>query len=348
MTGKNGNGKNKGASAPGKEMEASAKVAQTEQNVASTSKTDKSKQTREKAKGKKQNGFVAFVKKADPIAMACFVAIILASCVVIGAYINDEYIKSDSPAIAQVGSTVEVDYVGSYLSYYDEAGSVIFDTNIENVAKDNSRTFSVGFTQRDSYSALSFQLGGDSVIKAFGDACIGKKVGDVVRVAVPAEDGYGSTDRYSNATKIVSIPLNGTTTLAKFNEICGTKLTASDFPCATASIVSGVDMYASINGDKVDYSIINDSATGPFILSSGLTASSVVKNGTDLEVTFDLTSTGVYKAFDMVDGELTPVYVEYVAGEAGYYYWVNDLSSHAEQKGEKMYFYIKLTSVKNA
>lgn len=351
MTAKKGNRKEAPSKKVPKDVEEEAiQIEETEQVVAAA-KDDGTRQAREKAKGKKQGAFVSFFKKADPIALTCFVAILLASCVVIGAYVNDHYFSSGGSAMAQEGSTVEVEYVGSYLGYYDVDGAVIFDTNIKDVAEKDSYIFSSAFTERTTYNNLSFKIGGTGVIKAFGDACVGYKSGDVVKVVVPAsDDAYGTADRLSAASKTVTINLAGVTTLEKFNELCGTTYTAATLstPQTVSSPIEGIDFVAQydVGTKKVNYTFVGVT-DGTYSLKAG-GASVAVSNvtATQFDMTLNVTSNGVLKSFMVIDGELTPIFVEYTGG-AGFTYWVNDLSEHAEPKGETMYFVIKIKSVTN-
>ena len=316
-----------------------------EKQVAKPSKgTDKQK--REKAKSKKQNGFVAYMKKADPIAMTCFVAIILAFAVVIGAWVNDEYFASESSGTASSGSTVEVEYVGSYLCYYDENGAVIFDTNIEDAANNTSNIFSSSFTAKDSYSLLSFTIGGTQVIKAFGDACAGHSVGDVVKVEVPAsDDAYGKIDRTENVDMFVTIDTNGSMGLDMYNALCGTSYTASNF--VPVSPIEEVDFFADCDGDTVNY-VFPTIAAGDYKMVSGaeITVSDVA--GGSFKLTYKSDANAVLRGvIPDADGNMQTAYIEHKSGETTMSYWISDCTSHAEQKGETMFFYIKIKSISN-
>lgn len=313
------------------------------------------KQSREKAKAKKQNAVLAYMKKADPIAMTCFIVIILASAVVLGSYINSEYFTSDSSATAAKGSTVEVDYVGSYLAYYNDSGAVIFDTNMEKVADESTNIFSGSWSEKESYSALSFTIGGTSVLKAFGDACTGHKVGDVVKVSIPASDvtdssdpaqSYGILERIDNGSMEVVLDYSGTVSLKAFNEITGKSYTSSDFP-VTYSPIENVGFYALYNSgeDTVTYTFdkVTDQDT---TLATGAEVTVTYVDANEFKLTYKTAGNSVLKGIvPNAEGDMQAVYFEHVSGESTFTYWVSDNSTNAEQKGETMYFYIKIRSV---
>ncbi len=351
MAAKKDNKKQDGVDVPAEDVEVAEKPVK-----ASEPAQRNEKQSREKAKAKKQNGFVAYMKKADPIAMTCFIAILLASAVVIGSYINSEYFASDSSATASKGSTVEVEYVGSYLAYYGDNGAVIFDTNIESVAEESTNIFSGAWTDKEEFSLLSFTIGGTDVLKAFGDACSGHQVGDVVKVAIAASDitdssdirqSYGILKRLPNASMDVTLDTSGTMTLAAYNETIGKTLTSSDFP-STYSPVTGADFYATYDSDNdvVSYNFVTVTA-GDTTLATGaeITVSDV--SGDSFKVTYKTAGNSVLKGLvPDADRNMQAVYFEHIDGATSFTYWVSDNSSHAEQKGvEEMYFYIEIKSI---
>ena len=133
-------------------------------------------------------------KDRDPIMMACFIVFLLASCAVIGAFVYDEYVKTDN-TLATEGSTVVVNYNGAYYAYYGEGGSVLFDTSYSSVANNVNVVKSNDFVLGTSYSTLSFVVGGTTVITGFGNAVIGYKAGDTVKVCIPVgTNGYYAPD----------------------------------------------------------------------------------------------------------------------------------------------------------
>ena len=333
--------------------EVETKTAKPEQAAEPSKKNEK--QSREKAKSKKQNGFVAYLKKADPIAMACFIAIILASVVVIGSYINSEYFTSESSGTATKGSVVEVDYAGSYLGYYDDAGAVIFDTSMESVGTDESLIFSANWKAKESYSPLTFTVGKTSgegaVLTAFGDACAGHKAGDVVRVKVepagPFPESYGTLERIEHATMTVTLDRNGEMDLDAFNDLCGKTYTKSSFPVATVTPIEGFDFSASYDSvtEKVLYTFVTVTA-GDAKLSSGAEVTVSDVTASSFSITYKAAGNAVLKGIvNDDDGNMQSVYLEHISGEDKFTYWVSDNTSNAEMEGETMYFYIKIRSI---
>ncbi len=82
---------------------------------------------------------------------------------------------------AQAGDTVSVDYIGKF-----EDGKV-FDTSLEQVAKDNAL-----FNPQRSYAPFSFTIGSGQVVAGFDTAARGMKVGETKTVTLPPEQAYGN------------------------------------------------------------------------------------------------------------------------------------------------------------
>ncbi len=323
---------------------------------------EKVQQSREKAKKKKQNAFFAYLKKADPIALTCFIVILLASVVVIGSYINSEYIDVSNGGSAASGSTVEVEYVGSYINYYD-MGGVIFDTNVEGVQNDEAMVFSGSYTTKESFDYLNFTIGGGQVLKAFGDACTGYSAGDIVRVSIPASDitdssdirqSYGKVERTENVDPFVTIPMSGTMSLDAYNRLCKTSYTADSFPAtATASVIKDVDFIASYDGTNVNYSFIGVAANDAAELTVGtpVKISDVTASDFKLTYTFTAGKNSVLRGISVDGSDLDVVFVEHLADAEKVATYIDDFSDlsetkgNPEPKGETMFFWIKIKSV---
>ncbi len=163
-------------------------------------------------------------KERDPILMVCFVVFILAVCAISGASIYNNYIKADT-TVAVVGSTVSVDYVGTFYGYHGEENAVVFDTSFWSVANDEDILKSNDFTLRaeSNYTPLSFTVGGTTVLTGFGNAVVGYKVGDTVRVMIPAGEGYTapSTPVTINASTVYTMPATEILTASQFKTIYG-------------------------------------------------------------------------------------------------------------------------------
>ena len=80
----------------------------------------------------------------------------------------------------QVGNTVAVDYIGK-----TEDGK-IFDTSLEQVAKDNAL-----FSAQRAYAPLEFTVGSGQMIPGFENAVKGMHVGEEKTVSLEPKDAYG-------------------------------------------------------------------------------------------------------------------------------------------------------------
>ena len=80
----------------------------------------------------------------------------------------------------QVGNTVAVDYVGK-----TEDGK-IFDTSLEQVAKDNAL-----FSSQRAYAPLEFTVGSGQMIPGFENAVKGMHVGEEKTVSLNPDEAYG-------------------------------------------------------------------------------------------------------------------------------------------------------------
>jgi len=163
-------------------------------------------------------------KERDPIMVVCFVVFILTVCAITGATVYNNYVKADN-TMAVNGSTVSVDYIGTYYSYYGEENSVVFDTSIWSVANDSNVLKSNDFTlnSQSSYTPLSFTVGGTSVLTGFGNAVIGHKVGDTIEVTIPVGQGYNAatTDTTVSTSTVNTMPTTEVLTASQFSSLYG-------------------------------------------------------------------------------------------------------------------------------
>lgn len=88
------------------------------------------------------------------------------------------------------GKRVSVDYVGTF------PDGKVFDTSIEQVAKDNGL-----YTPQRPYTPLAFTVWWSEVIKWFSNGVNGLKIGETRKVTVEPKDGYGDID----PTKVTKI-----------------------------------------------------------------------------------------------------------------------------------------------
>ncbi|MBQ2763063.1 MAG: FKBP-type peptidyl-prolyl cis-trans isomerase, partial [Candidatus Methanomethylophilaceae archaeon] len=236
--------KNKGTKAKNPQVKADSEPVDVDMDVKIETKDSKDVvASREKAKGKESSGFMNYVRKSDPIILTCCVVLILAFAVVIGAYVNANFIspESDDRVVAN-GDKVEVEYVGSYFAFYDEEGAVIFDTNVKSAATNSEYAKSPTF-KGGKYDPLVFTVGGSDVLKMFGDAVIGKKIGESVEVAIPADKGYGTAD-VKDFNTTVTISMANSMTLAEFNEFVDKSYDSDDLKGETVSTPFGLSVYA--------------------------------------------------------------------------------------------------------
>ncbi|MDR0509273.1 MAG: FKBP-type peptidyl-prolyl cis-trans isomerase [Candidatus Methanoplasma sp.] len=159
-------------------------------------------------------------KERDPIMVVCFIVFILTVCAISGATAYNNFVKADN-SIAVNGNTVSVDYTGTYYDYFGENNSVVFDTSRWSVADNDKILKSNDFTARSksNYSPLSFTVGGTSVLTGFGNAVIGHKVGDVIRVVLPSGEGYNAASTKVSAPSSYTMDVTETLTAAQFNSL---------------------------------------------------------------------------------------------------------------------------------
>ncbi len=195
-------------------------------------------------------------KNRDPIFATCLVIFMLAAVAVVGVYINDHYIAEDSTEISY-GDKVTVNYTGSFYDYYGEENAVVFDTSYSSVGNNDKIIKSNSFAKK-SYSTLSFTVGGTDVLQVFGDSVVGKKVGDTVKVMVPAADAYPApeaTETLKGGVYEVAVP--GQLSKTQFKDLYGVDITAGQ--SVTFTTVYGWDAVATLDSLKnkvsVDYKV---------------------------------------------------------------------------------------------
>lgn len=332
-------------------------------NVVLTKTPEEVNVKRDKAKGteKKTTGFIAFCRKFDPIAMTCFVAIILAGVVVLGSYVNATYINPqwDSP-VAVDGSSVKVEYVGSYGAYYDKDGAVIFDTNIKKVNNSDDFIKSLSYTDKTKFELLEFTVGGDDVLKGFGDAVIGKLINWTATVVIQPQDGYGTATKVdlSDDREFV-INKGGTMDLEAFNDYASTDLTASKLEESPQVVMMPIGINAVVNyadGGRVTYEYVEipaiDSDPVETEIDSNVKFVVIEESPSTFTVKYTLEEgVRMFKAVNSIDVEGNPISAEQIIyindfDSAGKFKWkVCEDDSHAEQLGEKLYFYIKIVDI---
>ena len=152
-------------------------------------------------------------REHEPITMVCFVVLLLACAIVIGTWASDQ-ISGDSSETVQYGDSITVEYTGSLYDYYDKATDdvkpVIFDTNVKSIGTNSDYLFTSTFN--GTYSATTLTLGQYKFLAAFEDGLMGKKVGDTVRITIPAGEGYPDVVTNTSAS---SFTINNNFTMTK-------------------------------------------------------------------------------------------------------------------------------------
>lgn len=158
-------------------------------------------------------------KERDALMMATSVILVLAICAVIGATVVDKYLTTDDTRV-NIGDSVTVEYVGTYYAYYGEDGAVVFDTTYKSIGNNDNVPKSNDFS-KTSFSPFKLTVGTDSVLAAFQSGIVGHKVGDKVRVHIPAGEGYNAPDtiRTYAGSQVVTIPKSETMTLSQFESL---------------------------------------------------------------------------------------------------------------------------------
>ena len=320
-------------------------------NVVLTKTPEEVNVKREKAKvaEKKETGFFAFLRKFDPIALSCFIAILLAGVVVIGAYVNATYINPewDSP-VAVDGDSVEVRYVGSYGGYYYEDGAVIFDTNVESVNDGESYLKSLTYTNKTKFDLLEFEVGGDDVLMGFSDAVVGKLINWTANAKIAPADGYGVSEKF--ALSAFTIPMTGQMSLADFNTYTSSNLKASDLTVPkTVTMPLGLDAEVNLGpNDTVTYRYVDVEAgekTAKIDSNTKYTVSDVTSSG--FKVTYKTEGAREFKAVGVVDGSEQVIYINDFDKKGTFKWKVGavDNKGMEEQKGETLYFWIEIVDI---
>ncbi len=133
------------------------------------------------------------------------------------------YVKQPPPSVtrrtAEQGDTVEIVYIGTFA----DTGKV-FDTSRRSVAIDNvSYPKAVSFQWRSGWQNFTFQIGSGNAIKGFDEGVRGMAVGDVKRIVVPPEDGYGPLDlsKVFERPLLQEVPVRATMNESAFQERFG-------------------------------------------------------------------------------------------------------------------------------
>ena len=194
-------------------------------------------------------------KKRDPIFSVCFVIFVVAAVAVLGSFINSEYIQEDTTKVAY-GDKVVVNYTGSYYDYYDNENAVIFDTSFRSIGESADYKKANDFS-KSSYSTFDVTVGSKKALELFELSLVGHKVGDEVRVMIPAGQGYNAEPRIGDLSDC-SINLKQTYTATQFKNLY------PDVKLNNSTPVEFTTVYgwkALATTDNVDVIVTNNSTT---------------------------------------------------------------------------------------
>ncbi len=144
----------------------------------------------------------------------------LAAGIGIYEYQNYAYSGGKSPEVVKVGDKISVKYYG-YIYYGGERR--IFDTNIEEVAKDNA-TYpkTVSYKWSGNFDLLTFTVGNGSMIKGFDEGVRGMKLHERKTIVVPPDKGYAfSWNKVRNYSIEENVPIMQNLTLDEFQKRFG-------------------------------------------------------------------------------------------------------------------------------
>lgn len=286
-------------------------------------------------------------KKRDPIFSVCFVVFIVACVGVLGSFVDQHYIQEDE-TVAAYGDKVVVDYTGSFYGFYGDKNAVVFDTSIESIGKDDSVAKSNTFN-RTSYSTFDVTIGSGKALTLFENSLVGHKVGDTVKVMIPAGEGYNAPASYPETSSMkVTVPVKYSLTKAAFDEMYSdVKLTVGELTKFTTTY--GWDAFATSTGNEV--TITNIPVVGETYQYSGNEDSKYGKiafhvdsvSAESVNVTLSITETVA------VDGVIQMLEFEQYNGSTWYITAVDSSSFTykicGETYNEALYFEIKIISI---
>ncbi len=157
--------------------------------------------------------------KASVYALIITVLVIIAG--VAGTYFLSGQAGSQKPVpIVKQGDTISVKYYG-YIYYGGERR--IFDTNIEQVAKDNlTYPKTVSYKWTGNFEPLTFKVGDHTMIPGFEKGVIGMKLNETKTIVVPPSEGYPfDWSKVKNYSLVQKIPVIQNLSLDDFKKRFG-------------------------------------------------------------------------------------------------------------------------------
>ncbi len=136
------------------------------------------------------------------------VLLLLMLGVSVGIYEYNVYTNSGGKSVPVVkeGDKISVRYYG-YIYYGGERR--VFDTNIEDIAKDNvTYPKTVSYHWSGHFDLLTFKVGSGSMIKGFDEGVRGMKLNETKTIVVPPDEGYPfSWNKVSNESIYQNVPV---------------------------------------------------------------------------------------------------------------------------------------------
>ncbi|MDC7951359.1 FKBP-type peptidyl-prolyl cis-trans isomerase [Methanomassiliicoccaceae archaeon COG_1] len=291
-------------------------------------------------------------KGREPILTICFIALAIASIVVIAAYVDDHYLR-DNRVSAETGDTLMVDYTGSFYNYYDEGG-VIFQTTVKSIDGNSDYLKSSGYSFNNS--KLSVTLGKGSMLAGFENALKGAKEGETIRVEIPAGEGYTAAGGVTKVSGVQTSPLSYTMTVDEFKAIYGFPLSNSAAIAKDATF--GWPAIATLDNATAMVTVTCTAKAGGSYsaeTSYGTIKTSVTAvSGSDVSYTISLSgykTTGEKTASGLDEIQMIKAFI---GGRTVYITGVGEGGSVFEYKtcnenaNEKLFFVIRVDSIKSA
>ena len=136
------------------------------------------------------------------------VLLLLMLGVSVGIYEYNVYTNSGGKSVPVVkeGDKISVRYYG-YIYYGGERR--VFDTNIEEVAKDNvTYPKTVSYKWSGHFNLLTFKVGSGTMIKGFDEGVRGMKLNETKTIVVPPDEGYPfSWNKVKNESIYQKVPV---------------------------------------------------------------------------------------------------------------------------------------------
>ncbi len=294
-------------------------------------------------------------KKRDPIFSVCFVIFVVAAVAVLGSFINSEYIQKDTTEVAY-GDKVVVDYTGSYYDYYDKDKAMIFDTSFKSIGESSEYKKANDFS-KTSYSTFDVTVGSNGALKMFEEALVGHKVGDTVKVTIPAGEGYvDSANKESKVLTSGSVDIVQRMTLDKFKSIYADVTITTGVTPVMIDTVYGWKAYAVSDGSYVTVTSVTDDLKAEYVYGEDsalkVTGATYVESEKKINFTYELDKEKVVTVGNAVDNIQTiqmikvnidgkDVYITSYNTSSGEIYYKNT----AERNNIDLYFVIVIRSI---